>query len=74
MKIIKGLYLFFLTVSLFTFLWLYDSIQSVGTDSFDVSRWLDADIFIINHVFLPSFVIGIILLVAEQFILKKAAR
>lgn len=60
-------------ISLIGFLLVYPSILSVGTNSFDLSKWLDADLIVIKWAllfFLVSFLLHLITLFFN-FRLKK---
>lgn len=64
-KVLKMLILVLSIINCGIILWLITDLNSIGTSNFDVIKWLDADIWIINNIFLPSIIILLILLIVE---------
>ena len=65
MRYLKYISLTLLSLSLFVFMLLYPSLKLVGQPSFDITKWLDADLNILKRVFLPLFISGVLLLLID---------
>ncbi|QIK69258.1 hypothetical protein G7062_02670 [Erysipelothrix sp. HDW6C] len=59
MNILRIFAFTFLLGALRVFLMVDSSFQAIGTPEFDITRWLDADYFLISSVFKPLFYSGV---------------